>query len=139
MSNDIQRVREAGGGAPAGATASEGDDSNSAKAATEPAMESTVISASGPEVTSSQGDQIKEPPTLESLQALLRAARYYVWLHQPTSSEDEETKEGLLERIDAAAPPPSYPEFEACNKEFAPGQFCVSRKGHDGDCDDLPF
>lgn len=50
-----KRIRAAGGRAPAGATAAEGDDSPNGSAATEPARESTAHATSGPEATSSQG------------------------------------------------------------------------------------
>lgn len=49
------RIRDAGGRASAGATASEGGDFRIGQTLTEPARESSVVATSGPEVTSSQG------------------------------------------------------------------------------------
>lgn len=58
---DLRCIRDAGGRASAEATASESDDSRIAKTLTEPAMESSGSSTSGPEATSSQGNRPMDP------------------------------------------------------------------------------
>lgn len=78
--------------------------------------------------------------TIDDLQQLLRAARYYVYIYEPQRIEQEEERGNLLMRIDEAAPEPPPPKPPApCGKEFAPGQVCISDQGHNGECDDIPF
>lgn len=73
--------------------------------------------------------------TVESLQELLREARNYVLGFYPADHEQELAREDMLQRIDLAAPPPPPPEFVVCDKD----PLCCNAKGHEGECDDLPF
>lgn len=72
---------------------------------------------------------------------LLRLARQYMLGSYPESQHEAEAREALIQEIEKAAPPPPppAPPPEDCGKEFSPGRFCGSTKGHRGDCDDLPF
>jgi hypothetical protein len=73
---------------------------------------------------------------IESLRALLRAARQYVFDAEVPYEHLYDDQQNLLERIDAAAPPPApAAPRELCDKESN----CILDKGHNGDCDDMPF
>jgi hypothetical protein len=73
---------------------------------------------------------------IESLQGLLREARHYVFEAEVPYQHLHEDQQDLLERIDAAAPPPTPPApREGCDKN----PYCANDKGHEGDCDDIPF
>lgn len=81
-----------------------------------------------------------EPVTIESLQGLLREARWYVFHADCPHQTAYDDQQAMLEKIDAAAPAPPPPApFEVCGKELAPGIRCASDKGHQGECDDIPF
>jgi hypothetical protein len=77
--------------------------------------------------------------SIERMQELLRISRLYVLGSYPESQEEAEAREELIQEIDRVAPPIPMPKYEPCGKEFARGQICVSQKGHEGECDDLPF
>ena len=73
---------------------------------------------------------------IESLRALLRVARQYVFDAEVPYEHLYDDQQSLLARIDAAAPPPAPPApREICDKE----PNCILDKGHTGDCDDMPF
>ena len=80
------RIRDAGSRAPAGATASEGDDSLNGKATTEPERESIAVATSGPEATSSRGID-HEPPVFESTPVYGLGAAGFPFLPRPGSLE----------------------------------------------------
>ena len=85
-------------------------------------------------------EESAEPVTIESLQSLLREARYYVYHAEVPYEHLYDDQQNLLARIDAAAPPPLPPTpKELCGKDGPHGAPCLSDKGHEGDCDDLPF
>jgi hypothetical protein len=74
-------------------------------------------------------------PTIEYLQDLLREARQWVLGCYPTHQQEAEDREFMIQRIDAAAPPPPDPVFVACEKESS----CCLSKNHRGPCNDIPF
>ena len=81
---------------------------------------------------------------IESLRALLREARQYVFDAEVPYEHLYDDQQNLLERIDVAAPRPTpVAPPEVCGKEMYPGSIpgstCINIKGHEGDCDDLPF
>lgn len=81
-------------------------------------------------------EESAEPVTVECLQSLLREARHYVYDADVPYPHLYDDQQSLLERIDAAAPPPRPPApKELCDKD----PHCIYDKGHEGDCDDMPF
>lgn len=77
---------------------------------------------------------------VENLRSLLREARQYVYDAEVPYEHLYDDQQALLKKIDEAAPEPvptSPPEL--CGKEGPHGAPCLSDKGHEGDCDDLPF
>lgn len=73
---------------------------------------------------------------IDSLRALLREARRYVFDAEVPYEHLYDDQQNLLARIDAAAPPPApAAPRELCDKE----PNCILDKGHNGDCDDMPF
>lgn len=81
----------------------------------------------------------EEQPSVQELQALLREARSYVYYNECTNDAEYDAQQSLLERIDHAAPEPKPPPKETCGKAGPHGDPCLSDKGHEGECDDLPF
>jgi len=85
--------------------------------------------------TAEESDQ---PVTIESLQELLREARWYVFHAEVPHQGAYDDQQAMLKKIDDAAPPPPPPHpyvFERCEKDAD----CNLGKGHTGDCDDIPF
>jgi hypothetical protein len=88
-----------------------------------------------------------EPPhepieaiTVESLQELLREARQYVFNAEAPYQHLYDDQQNLLERIDVAAPAPAPPaQPEVCGKPVTCESWCINDKGHEGECDDIPF
>lgn len=72
---------------------------------------------------------------IESLQSLLREARSWVLGCYPTHQQEAEDREGMIQQIDAAAPPPPEPVWVDCEKDAS----CALGKGHKGRCDEIPF
>lgn len=77
----------------------------------------------------------KQPVTVEELQALLREARGWVLGCYPSHQVEAEDRENLIQRIDAAAPPPPDYVFVECDRDPT----CCLEKDHRGDCNDIPF
>lgn len=71
-----------------------------------------------------------EPLTVESLQALLRETRYYVFHAEVPHQSAYDDQQEMLKKIDAAAPPPpTHPYvFHQCEKDAE----CNLGKGHTG-------
>jgi len=78
--------------------------------------------------------------TIDTLQGLLREARWYVFHADCPHESAYDDQQAMLKKIDEAAPePPSPARPEVCGRELAPGMRCASDKGHEGECDDIPF
>lgn len=81
-----------------------------------------------------------DEPSIEALQGLLREARWYVYHADVPHESAYDDQQALLQKIDEAAPELTPPKpHEICGKKVSHNTICLNDKGHEGECDDIPY